>query len=353
MKRKETIASLLVSTCLFISPAPASTGKNEMPAPTTVAEKKLTDQTTADMRKAAAKSKNDIVANVEGADISTYDLVRMMNRVASAFYADVERLTPEINKEIQKRALDRLIFEELAVREAIQQKITVAPEKIDKVIDETKKLYPTDKEYQKYLDNIRITEKQLRIQIERRRLLQGITGKEVYQKVTIDPKDVDRLYKDYIELGKLKKADAFFIKEIILLKGENRKTVEATANELLARLKSYNYNFGKFILDGKFIIRNLRVKKDKLPVIFKRMEGMQPGDFSGVVEDGGTFHIFKVIKNEHGGDMTREEATGILEDRLAPYSQEKRKAAWIEELKKDAKITIYEEKLEKMIEGKE
>jgi parvulin-like peptidyl-prolyl isomerase len=352
MKRTYTIASLLLSTCLLGSPVMATTLEKEQPGPAAVAEKKLVDQTAADIKKAVVKSRKEIVANVEGADISMYDLVRMMNRVASAFYADVQILTPEINKEIQERALERLIFEELAIREAVRQNISIDPERIDKVIGETKKLYPKEEGYQKYLDDIGINEEQLRSQIKRRSLLQAITGKEVYQKVTIDPEDVERLYKDYVELGKLKRADEFFVKEIVLLEGKDKKSVEAAANGLLEQLKEYDYDFGKFTLDGTFIVRKLRVKKDKLPVIFKTMETMEVGEISGVVEDGGTFHIFKVIKNEPGRDMTREEAKGVLEDRLGPYSQEKRKAAWVEELKKDAKITIYENKLEKMVAAK-
>ena len=366
MKRTYTLACLLLSTCFLVSPLMATTPESGQPGPAapaekkpadqgaqpgqaTLAEKKPVDKTAAEMKEAAAKARKEIVAKVEGAEISMYELVRMMNRVHSAYYSGVEVLTPEINKEIQERALDRLIFEELAIREAIRQKIKIDPEKIDKIINETKKLYPTKEGYQKYLDDIGITEAQLRSQAERTDLLEAITGKEVYQKVTIDPKDVERLYKDYLKLGKLKKEDEFFIKEIVLLEGENKKTVKATADALLDRLKKYNYDFGNLTLDGTFIVRNLKVQKDKLPVIFKSMESMKVGDFSGVVEDGGTFHIFKVIKKEKGGNMTREEAKGILEDRLAVYSQDKRKDAWMKSLKKDAKITIHKDKLEKML----
>lgn len=367
MKRTYTIACLLLSTCFLVSPLMATTPDSAQPGPAAPAEKtvadpaaqpdpaasaekKVDDQTAADMKEAAAKARKEIVANVEGADISMYELVRMMNRVHSAFYADIEVLTPEINKEIQERALDRLIFEELAIRDAVRQKIKIDPEKIDKVITATKKLYPTDEGYQKYLDDIGITEAQLRSQTERTHLLEAITGKELYQKVTIDPKDVERLYKDYIKLGKLKTEDEFFIKEIVLLEGENKKTVKATADSLLALLKKYDNDFGKLTLDSTFIVRNIQVKKDKLPVIFKAMETMKVGDFSGVVEDGGTFHIFKVLKNEKGRDMTREEAKGILEDQLAVYSQDKRKDAWMKELKKHAKITLHKDKLQKMFE---
>ena len=359
MKRTYTIACLLLGASFFVSPLiaaspegekPAVVTPDEQPSPAALAEKKLVDQTAAEMKAAAEKARKEIVAQVEGADISLYELVRMMNRVASAYYADLDVLTPEINKEIQERALDRLIFEELAIREAVRQKITIDPEKIDKIIVETKKLYPTAEGYQNYLDEIGVTEAQLRRQSERSLLLEGITGKEVYQKVTIDPKDVDRLYKDYIKLGKLKREDEFAIKEIVLLEGENKKTVQATANSLLNLLKKHDYDFGRLTLDSTFIVRTLGVKKDKLPVIFKAMETMKVGDFSGVVEDGGTFHIFKVLKKEKGRNMTKDEAEGILKDRLAVYSQEKRKDEWTKALKKDAKIKLYTDKLEKMLE---
>lgn len=372
MKRTYTIACLLLSTCLLVSPlmaaTPATPTTSKTPATpatpekpgaaalaekklieATVAEKKLLEPTVADMKVAAAKARKEIVANVEGTDISMYELVRMMNMVHSAFYAEIEALTPEIKKEIQERALDRLIFEELAVRDAVRRKINVDSKKIDTAINETKKLYSTAEGYQQYLDGIGISEAQLRTQIERTNLLQAITGKELYQKVTIDPKDVDRLYKDYLKLGKLKMEDEFFIKEIVLLEGENKKSVKATADSLLGLLKKNNNDFGKLILDGTFIVRDVQVRKDKLPVIFKSMETMKVGDFSGVVEDGETFHIFKVLKNEKGRDMTREEAKGILEDALAVYSQDKRKDVWEKALRKGAKITTNAKKLEKML----
>ena len=79
------------------------------------------------------------------------------------------------------------------------------------------------------------------------------------------------------------------------------------------------------------------------------MKTMEVGEFSEVVEDGGAFHIFKVVRNKPSRDMTINEANRILEDRLAAYSQEKRRVAWMEELKKDAKINIDEEKLKEML----
>ncbi|MCF8056406.1 MAG: SurA N-terminal domain-containing protein [Desulfocapsa sp.] len=356
MKRKYSIASLLLVICLFSVPVVGIAQESVPLSPAAAAaEKQLIDLAEAERQKAIAEqqkavvaSKEVIVASVEGTEISMFDLVAMMNRVVSAFYGDVKVLTPELNKEIQERALDRLIFEELAVREAVRQKIIIAPEKIDKVIEETKKTYSTEEEYQKYLSDNDISEEQLRAKILRRKLLQAITGKEIYQKVNIDPKDMERLYSEYKEAGKLRTADEFFVKEILVLDAKDKDMEAATAQVLLYKLKKNDYDFGKLLLDGTFIVRDLRVKKDKLPVIFKSMKSMEVGEFSDVVEDGGTFHIFKVLRNHQSRDMTMEEARGLLEDKLAPYSQEKRRVAWMNELKKDADITIYEKELEKM-----
>jgi parvulin-like peptidyl-prolyl isomerase len=348
MTPKHTLSMLLITSCFLASSTMVTATVPESVKPTSAAtvEKNLIAQNDKEMKKAADHAKTKIVAKVEGADISMFELVRMMNRVASAFYSGVDNLTPEINEEIRERALERLIFEELAIREAVRQDIVIAPEKIDKVIEETQKLYPGEGEFQQYLNDRGITEKQLRAKIERTRLLQGITGREVYQKSTIDEKDIERLYKDYIKLGKLKTVDEFFAKEILLLPTDNKEQAALKAQELLGRLMAYNYDFGRLVLDGSFIVRNVRVKKDKLPVIYKAMKTMEVGEFSKVVEDEGTFHIFKVLKNKPGRDMTKEEARGILEDRLATYSQNKRKTAWEEELKKDAEITIYKVEVE-------
>ncbi len=127
------------------------------------------------------------MARVNGAEINMYDLLGMMNRVANAFYKDVQEPTGEITKEIRQRALDRLIFEELAVKEAEKQGIKPKAERTREVIDNLKSSYGSAEEFSGYLADLALTEEQLRARIERGQLLEGITGREVYQKTSNDP----------------------------------------------------------------------------------------------------------------------------------------------------------------------
>ena len=79
------------------------------------------------------------------------------------------------------------------------------------------------------------------------------------------------------------------------------------------------------------------------------LQKMEVGQFSEVVEDGGTFHIFEVKKNELARDLTEEEARLFIEDKLSYRFQEERRMEWTKELRKDAKIEILDEDLKKIL----
>jgi hypothetical protein len=348
MKRIKYLASaIFLGAVLLASPVVAST-----PAPPASGASITSEQAGATPdkngidanRQKAAEARKEIVARVNGAEINMYDLLGMMNRVANAFYRDVKEPTEEITREIRLRALDRLIFEELAVEAAEKQGIKPKAEKTQEVIDNLKSSYDTEEGFAGYLADIALTEEQLRARIDRGQLLEGITGREVYQKTSEDPAAMDRIYKEFKEAGKLRKSENYQIKEILVMAGKDEPTTSATAAEILAQLRMNNNDFGKLMLDGTFIVRTVQVNKDRNPAIFAKMLGMKVGEFSGVVQDGNTFHIFQVLAKEPARDMTEDEARTMLEDRLASYFQEKRRAEWIKELRKDAKVEILLDK---------
>ena len=346
---KYTLAALFLGVVLSTSPAfataNADSGAKASSSTDSQVESQEPQQNIEQTREKAEAARKQVVAKVNGVDIYMYDLVGMMNRVAKAYYSHVKEPTDEITREIKQRALDRLIFEELAVKEAEKQGIEPKPEDVQKVIDQLKQAYGTEEGFQGYLDGIGLSEDGLRARIVRSRRLEGITGREVYQKVIRKEDVIEKAYEQYKKEGKLKKADEFLVKEILVMDAGDEKATRERAEELLAVLKKNNNDFGKLVLDGTFIVRRMPIKKDKYPVVFATMQEMEVGQFSGVVEDNDSFHIFEVLQNDLARDMTVEEARGFIEDRLAPYFQEERRTEWINELRKDAKIEILDEDL--------
>ncbi|MEW6520638.1 MAG: peptidylprolyl isomerase [Thermodesulfobacteriota bacterium] len=348
MKRsKHSVMAIFLGAVLLAAPVMAST-----PAPAPAASLSseqaagvgLEKQERENNRRKAAEARKEIVARVNGAEITMYDLLGMMNRVAGAFYRDVREPSEALTREIRQQALDRLIFEELAVKEAEKQGIRPKAERTREVIANLRSSYGSEEGFAGYLADIGLTEEQLRARIDRGQLLEGITGREVYQKQVRDPEAVEKLYQEYKEAGKLRKAENYQIKEILVMAGQNEQATRATAERLQTQLSGNNHDFSKLVLDGTFIVRRLQVNKDKHPAIFAAMQGMEIGEFSGVVQDGDTFHIFEVLAKDPARDLTEEEARTMLEDRLAPSFQEKRRAEWMGELRRDAKVEILLDK---------
>ena len=148
-------------------------------------------------KKSAEESKKVFAAQVNGIDIAMYDLVREMNKIAPKYVKGDEKAAPGTTVKIRNEALDNLIFAELAVQEAVKRGITVSPERIDEVVQLMKKQTGSAEAYKEYLSGLGITEDELRKRIERSHLLEMITGKEIYQKIKIDDKDVRNEYEKH------------------------------------------------------------------------------------------------------------------------------------------------------------
>jgi len=179
-----TLALCMITAAISLTHA--SCKKEEPIAPPPSPEQKAVMEV---LKKSAEVAKTVFAAKVNGVEVTMHDLVREMNRIAPKYVKDGEKTPPATTAKIRKEALDNLIFNELAVQEAVRQGITVSPEKVNEVVKLMKEQLGSNDAYQKYLDDLGITEEGLKKRIERSHLLEIVTAKEVYQKITIEDKD--------------------------------------------------------------------------------------------------------------------------------------------------------------------
>lgn len=173
--------SITISSCKKQEPA--------APQPTPEQKAKIEE-----IKKDVEAAKKVFAAKVNGVEITMHDLVREMNKVAPKYVKGDEKVSTATTKKIKKEALNNLIFMELAVQEAVRRGITIGTEKIDKIVELMKKQTGSKEAYQQYLDGLGITEEGLRKRIERSHLLEMVTAREIYQKITIDEKDIRAEY---------------------------------------------------------------------------------------------------------------------------------------------------------------
>jgi len=90
--------------------------------------------------------------------------------------------------------LNNLIFKELAVQEAIQEGMRVKPEAVEDVINKIKAQAGSEEAYKKYLEERNVNEDALKKTVERSRLLEMITAKEIFDKIKVDDKVLRNTY---------------------------------------------------------------------------------------------------------------------------------------------------------------
>jgi foldase protein PrsA len=296
-------------------------------------------------KKSVEEAKKIIVARVSGADINMFMLVRAMNRVAPRYLKKDEAATSEISRKIRKEALDWLIFEELAVQEAIKQGINPGPEEIEKVVSQVKANLGTEEAYKDYLYKSFLTEEALKKLIERSQRYELISAREVYGKVAVDEKVLRDEYEKVKE--KFILPDNFLVEDVYFLSGKDEGSTREKADKVLKMIGEKADNVWKLVLDGTFIVRKINIRKEKHPAIYNAMTEMNPGDLSGVIKDNDGFHIIKIVKKDKSRQATFDEAREALEPKFRVPAQEQRKQEWERELKKDAKIEIMLDDIEK------
>ena len=289
-------------------------------------------------KKSAQEAKKIIVARVNGADISMFMLVRAMNRISPKYTEPGKAPSPETTERIKKEALEKLIFEELAVQAAVKAGIHPAPEAIEKVVAQIKENLGSEQAYREYLDANGLTEDSLKELIARSQRYELITAREIYGKVKVDEKTLRDEYEK--EKDKFILPENFVVEDVYFLPGKDEETTRQKAAEILVKIRENDNDPWKLVLDGSFIVRKLKIAKEKHPEIHEAMTAMKVGDVSGVIKDRDGFHIIKMVTKEPSRQLSFEETRSTIETRFLVPAQEQRRDAWEQELRENARIEI-------------
>lgn len=146
-------------------------------------EKKETAITPADQQeqylKGIRESKKYVVARVNEADITLFNLINRMNQIAPDLLRTHER-GPDMDEFLKREALGILIFRELAIQEAVRRGLEVPSDQIDEALEKRRVTMGSDEALKKFLKATGETEESLRKDIERNLLFDMIAEQEIY-----------------------------------------------------------------------------------------------------------------------------------------------------------------------------
>jgi hypothetical protein len=145
-------------------------------------------------RRSAEGLKKTTLAKVNGVAISAYDLIKEINVIAPQHMKAGQERDAKVIEKLNKEALDRLVYRELAIQEATRLGMKVPSEAVENELKKTKAELKSEDAYREKLVKSGITEEELKKQLERNILIDMITEKEIFNKVTIDPAEVKKTF---------------------------------------------------------------------------------------------------------------------------------------------------------------
>lgn len=266
---------------------------------------------------------NEVVATVNGVDIKKDQLYDSMIELGG------------------DSILDNLINEELLEQEAKKAGITVTDEDVNKEIEEVKKNFPSEEEFNAALQQSNMTlddlKKQIPRQVQMRKLLEpkakeSVTDEQVKQyfdenKTTYDTPEQVRA--SHILVGTKEEAEAIMtqLKDgADFAKLAQEKSTDPGSKDAGGDLDF----FGKGMMEESF---------EKAAFALKT-----PGELSPIVQTSHGYHIIKFTEHKAAATANFEDHKAEIQESLISTKISELSQTWITDLKANAKITNHLQK---------
>jgi peptidyl-prolyl cis-trans isomerase C len=278
-----------------------------------------------------------VAARVNGVPITAAQVDKLAQRMAAA-----QGGSPDAAKQ---EALQALIDIELITQQAKAEKIEVPRAEVDQHINEIKSRYPTPGAFKEVLAANQATEAELRADLTRSALVKRVLDKHVT--VALAPDAAEQFYK--ANPDKFHHDAEVRVSHILFVVPSDGlgSAAKQRATDTLARLKK-GEDFGTL---AKELSDDPGSKEQGGDLGFMAREGalkefadvaftLKPGEVSDVVHTKYGYHIIKVTETRAAGAIPLDEVRSQLDHFLQDQERDKQQQAYVEGLKKQAKIEI-------------
>jgi foldase protein PrsA len=287
---------------------------------------------------ATPEDRKIVIAKVNGADINRYALIDMMNHMS----AMNERASISVTREeTRKKALDRLIFEELAIQEARRRGLTVGEGVLDRAMGTARANLGDEEAYANFLAKQGITGEELRSMMERVLLLQLIIDQEVTKKASVPDDAVRQEYER--QRDRLIVPEKVSVDDVVFFLDLDAPASMTKANGILARINAApDKDPASLAPDGTFIVQHIDIDKEREPVLYDAARKLKEGELSGVIRTSDSLHIIRLTAYVSERQRPYDEVKGSIAAKLKTAAQKKRIQEWERDLRAGASIEIMD-----------
>jgi len=278
-------------------------------------------------------AQDKVVAIVNNEIITQKDLNDFFNFTRMQYSRDFQGKALEEKAGAMKQdLLQRLIEDRLILAQAKNEKIAVDPERIKAKINEIKKHYPLEAEFERDLAKQGLVQADLENKIGEQMLMYNVIEQKVRSKIAVSPEEITSFYNQN--------------KRQFLKPEERALTIIILANEDQAKAVSYQLRLGAklealaekylFTTDKLSALQGQELRSEIEEAVFK----LGIGEVSDPVKIDQQYYVFKLDNIIGSRQLSLDQAQGKIQSYLLEKKLQEALAKWLDELKKQSYLKI-------------
>jgi len=288
----------------------------------------------------------DVLARVNGQDVTKTEFDRLVKNMELSAGQPVPA---ERRDEVLRKALDQLVTYTVLRQETTARNVAVTDADVEQNLQQMRQQFPDEKTFQQALSSRGMTVERLRSDAR----VDLAINKLMETEVASLPEATDAQVREFYDKNpdKFKQDEAVRASHILIrvdpkadaaTKQKARTRAEGLAKEAkgggdFAKLAKENSADGSAAQGGDL---NFMQRGQTVAPFDKALFSMQPGQISDVVETEFGYHVIKVTEKRAASTVPFEQVSPRIRDFLTEQAKQERAQAFIEELKKKAKIEV-------------
>ncbi|HNV87232.1 MAG TPA: peptidylprolyl isomerase, partial [Candidatus Omnitrophota bacterium] len=253
-------------------------------------------------------------------------------------------------EEARQGLLNQLIEDKLVYQEAKRLGVEVSEEEINEKMDAFQARFKKE-DFDRLLQEQGLTLSKLRNRYREQIAIRKLHQHQVRSKVIVTPVEIEDYYKQHLD--EFTEDEKIRVSTITIRK--NEEALDAKGEDLKAKEKAEEVR-GKILAGGNFEELARTYSQDTkaeaggdlgfigrgelIPSIDEVIFNLKIGDVSPVLTTEMGYHIFKVTERRERREKSLEEVRDMIEDFLIRKETRKRFNEWMQDLKKNAYISI-------------
>lgn len=296
------------------------------------------------------KAPDDMVAVVNGTIITQAEFDRVLGYELKRAAQSGEQIPEAQMPTIENNVLDRLIISELLFQESQKQGIQITPEKVTEKLAVIKQRFPSEAEFKKALEENKLTESQIKVDIKRDMAIEQLIDQEVDQKVKVTDEETKTFYDTNPQLFQQPervKASHILIKVDEGASAEKKAEALKKIKEIQKKVQqgedfaelAKTYSEGPSAPRGgdlNFFGRGQMVKPFEDAAF-----SLEPNETSDIVETRFGYHLIKVVDKQPAKMLAYADVKDRLNKHLRDQKLRTERQLYFDKLKNEAKIDKF------------